>query len=233
MNATTRILSLVVLAALAGPPDASTQDDELALWQIGVGAAAGAPQGSFRDAVSDTRWGGYGYFTRRVGESPYRLGIALGLLGNGSIDVITDRPGRRRGSLDATLTNGLYSGHFLARMQPVFGRVSPYVEAAIGLQTFETKIVLRDCYGPCTRPTRDRSDLAFSGGGGGGVAIRLKQEDGERGISAEIGARYLYGSDISYFVPDDLPELADGQDVVPLFSGTSLFLVTFGVVFDF
>lgn len=203
-------------------------------WQIGVDGVAGLPQGDFGESVGDTRWGGSFYFTRRLGSSPVRLGMDLGFHANGSVDLVLGGAGARgRSAKDVRLTNDIYFGHFLSRVQPVYGRLAPYVEGVFGFRAFETAIVLKECSLDCTLSTLSTS-TTVSLGGGGGLSLRLTGNDeSESRFSLELGARYLFGGETEYFLPSDLSALADDLSPVPHKSTTSMITVSFGVVFDF
>lgn len=222
---------VLVLVLVLGCLEAVVFGQEKARWQIGINAVAGIPKGEFRDSIDDTRWGGAGYFTRRFRDTPIRFGLELGLLGNGSTDIFLRGVGIF--GEEARLTNGIYFGRFLTRVQPVFGRLAPYVEGAVGLQGFETNIVLKDCVGRCTIATPS-SNLTYSLGGGGGLSFRLTHDaETESGFSLDVGVRYLFGGETEFFLPSDLPELAEDFSAVPQRSRTDWLAISFGIVFDF
>ena len=216
--------SIVIAAVLLVPSFSLAQKSQ---WQIGGHAVAGFPQGEFRDVAPDALWGGLGYFTRRVGETPYRWGVEVGaqVLDSSSVEL-----GRANRFFvrEALVSSDMMFGHFLGRVQPVFGRVSPYVEGAVGVRAFQNSITFLGCVG-CTVPT-SRSHVTFSAGGGGGLAVRLKEEENEAGISLETRVRYLFGGSTEYFSeserPEELPEF-------PRESRTDQWMLTFGIVFDF
>ncbi|HSF16697.1 MAG TPA: hypothetical protein VLK65_14205 [Vicinamibacteria bacterium] len=224
-------VSIVGLSLLFASGDALAQ--EKTRWQIGVSGVAGFPQGDFGESIGDTRWGGSFFFTRRLGSSPVRLGMDLGFHANGSVDVVLGGVGLGRSAKDARLTNDIYFGHFISRVQPVHGRLAPYIEGAFGFRAFETAIVLKECSLDCTLSTLTTS-TTVSLGGGGGISFRLSGNDEtESRISLEVGARYLFGGETEYFLPSDLSALADDLSPVPHRSTTSMTTVSFGVVFDF
>lgn len=212
---------------------AAARDDvlgqERARWQIGFNAIAGSPQGDFRENLSDTRWGGSGYFTYRLRDTALRLGGELGIFANGREDI--DFRGFARDEFE--LTNSIYFARFLARLQPVYGRWSPYVEGVVGLSGFETTLDMKDCTGYCDFNTIS-SNTTYSAGGGAGLSFRLtRDEQRESGFSIEMGMRYLFGGETEYYLPSDLPALANGLDPTPQRSRTNLVTLSAGVVFDF
>jgi hypothetical protein len=219
-----RSFLVAVSVSVLVPVSAAAQK---APWQIGGHVIVALPQGELREVVPDTRWGGLGYFTRRIGETPYRWGVEVGavVLDAASIEIA-------RGSgffaREAQLSSDMLFGHFLGRVQPVFGRFSPYLEGAIGARAFENSITYLNCFG-CTVPT-SRSHVTFSAGGGGGLAFRLRDDGKEAGISFETRVRYLVGGTTEYFSDSELP-VAEGS--FPGETRTDLWMFSFGVVFDF
>jgi hypothetical protein len=222
--------AVAVWGSLGG--DALAQ--EKSRWQLGFNAIAGMPQGEFRDSIPDTRWGGSGYFTHRFKDTSLRFGLELGIVFNGRVGVVVESHGRhQRETEDGYLTNGIYFGRFLTRVQPVYGRWSPYIEGVLGMQVFESSVVVENCIGPCVifTPT---SSHAVSLGGGGGLSFRIQQGDEEEsGLSVEVAARYLYGGETEYYLASDLPDLLGRVPSVPQRSATSMVTVSFGIVFDF
>lgn len=217
--------SLLVALSLCTLVPASSAAEK-AKWQIGGHAVAALPQGALRDVVPDTRWGGLGYFTRRVGETPYRWGVEVGGVVLDSAHIELER-GPQFFVREAQLSSDMLFGHFLGRVQPVFGRFSPYLEGAMGARAFENSITYLDCV-DCTVPT-SRSHLTFSAGGGGGVAFRLRDDGDEAGISFETRVRYLVGGTTEYFSDS---ELSDAEPL-PRKTRTDLWMISFGIVFDF
>jgi len=210
----------------------ATVTAEKSRWQIGGHAVAGLPQGEFRDVVPDTRWGGLGYFTRRFRETPFRFGIEVGAVVLDSATVELDRP-EVFFVREAQLSSDMLFGHFLGRLQPVFGRFSPYVEGAIGARAFESSITYFGCVGPCNLPT-STSQVTFSAGGGGGAAVRLRDDGEESGLSIEVRARYLFGGSTDYAPEVELPDVPELRRPSPsAHSRTDLWMLSFGLVFDF
>lgn len=226
-------VSCLALLSLLGARDTLSQ--ERARWQIGANAIAGFPQGEFRNSISDTRWGGSGYFTYRWRDTPLRLGGELGLFGNGREDIglFGLSPLVQFDDDFAQVTNSIYFGRFIARVQPVYGRLSPYVEGVAGLSGFETAISLKNCVDYCEVGTV-LSNVTYSVGAGAGVAIRLTQDEARQsGISIEVGFRYLLGGETEYFLSSDLDAIAEGDRPFPERSRTNMATVSIGVVFDF
>ena len=219
-----RSFLVAVSVSLLVPASAAAQK---APWQIGGHVVAALPQGELRDVVPDTRWGGLGYFTRRIGETPYRWGVEVGVV---VLDAANVEIESRRGFFvqEAQLSSDMLFGHFLGRVQPVFGRFSPYLEGAMGARAFENSITYLGCVG-CTVPT-SRSHLTFSAGGGGGIAVRLRDDGNEAGISFETRFRYLVGGTTEYFSDSELP-VADAS--FPRETRTDVWMISFGLVFDF
>ncbi len=217
----TLVLSNALSAGAAEPPR----------WQIGGHVVAASPRGEFQDAVSDTRWGALGYFTRRLGETPLRAGVEVGAVTNGSLRVELDRRGGFN-TTEARLSNDMLFGHFLFRVQPQLGRLSPFVEGAVGVRAFENSLFFENCVGACTVPTGE-SNVAFSAGGGVGLGFRLTEEGRGSGIALEARLRYLAGGTTEYYRESDLPELADELAPLPTRSRTDLVMISFGLVFDF
>lgn len=202
-------------------------------WQLGIGGIAGIPTGSLQSEISGVQGGFAFYLTRRLKATPFRLGLEVGMMPNGGVDVPVLVDGETE---EGTLGNSIWFGHVMGRLQPTLGRWSPYVEGLIGTKEFITSVSRKDA-GLLTPDEKLLSRHALSLGVGSGASLcfhRAKREGrSDRTTSLDVAARFLSGGEAEYFLPSDLPAIAAGQGVAPRRSRTSLLMISFGVLVEF
>ena len=160
------------MPASAQPPP-QTPDLENARFHLGVWGLVGVPRGELADNIG-TNGGIGGDFEYRLGESPVCIGMAVGGLFQDSAtrllpfsltipDVL----------VDVTTSARMVLTHGRMRVQPVTGRVRPYVEGLFGFSYLFTQTSIdlggdfdssgfSDVIGPSTTHL---DDFALSSGG--------------------------------------------------------------------
>ncbi len=227
------------MPASAQPPP-QTPDLENARFHLGVWGLVGVPRGELADNIG-TNGGIGGDFEYRLGESPVRIGMAVGGLFQDSAtrllpfsltipDVL----------VDVTTSARMVLTHGRMRVQPVTGRVRPYVEGLFGFSYLFTQTSIdlgrdfdssgfSDVIGPSTTHL---DDFALSADGGGGVSVGV-YAGAEAVMNLDVGVQYLYGGEAEYLVggPEGFELGVDGLEFRR--SRTDLVQVQIGISVDF
>ena len=130
--------------------------------------------------------------------------------------------------------------HGRMRVQPVTGRVRPYVEGLFGFSYLFTQTSIdlgrdfdssgfSDVIGPSTTHL---DDFALSADGGGGVSVGV-YAGAEAVMNLDVGVQYLYGGEAEYLVggPEGFELGVDGLEFRR--SRTDLVQVQIGISVDF
>ncbi len=236
------LVACVVAASSATPvlaqPTTAPADVEGARFRVGLWGLIGVPRGAFADNIG-TNGGLGGDFEYRLGDGPVRVGFAVG-------GLFQDRATRllpfsltiRDVLVDVTTSAHMVLTHGRVRVQPVTGRVRPYVEGLFGFSYLFTQTAIdlgRDFdprFDPVGPSTTHLDDFALSAGGGTGVAIELHTWSDGR-LNLDIGTRLLYGGEAEYLVggPEGFESGLEGLEFRR--SRTDLVQVQIGISVDF
>lgn len=183
----------------------------------------GIPTGEFADNLEDPGIGGSLFLGTQVGRSPVVLGLDVGFLIYGrsrsTVPFSTTVPIR----VDLITTNSILQPHAVLRLQPVTGRVRPYVEAVGGFKYLSTETKVRDA----DRNSDDDRDIAsetnfedfaWSGGAGAGIDFVVyrpskKQDAPMRSIALRLGTQYLFGQEAEYVAEGEIRD-QNGNNVI-------------------
>lgn len=213
-----------------------------------INAAAGIPQAALDRQMEGTAGGLSVFFGGPVPGLPLVLGSEVGFLNYG-----TDSQLRlHRGSFDAGIdedlalpleavatrvSNNIYLGHFVVRLQPLDGIFQPYVDALAGMKVFASRlsvdgdvVVFREGLSQAAHVT----DFAFSYGVGAGFELRLYRytplfADRPANVALRGGVRYLFGTTASYAAEGSLREVGDRILVDEVASRTDLLVPQLGL----
>jgi len=181
---------------------------EEARTQVGFRGLIGFPLGKFDDHVGLS--GGIdGAFTYRLGDGPFRVG--------GGMNALWYIIERRRAPLsstipdvfvDVTTRSGVLTSYGLLRVQPIQGRVRPYVDGLFGFNWVFTQTAVDldetpfDVLGPSTV---NSSDFALAYGAGAGTMVGLARWSQAR-LALDVGVRYIFGGEARYLTRNpDVP----------------------------
>ena len=176
-------------------------------FQASANFSLGFPQNGFRDNVDQIGYSGVGHFAYNFRNSPFLVGISLGILVYGSEtreepfgptipDVV----------VDVVTRNNIFLCHFLFRVQPPKGTVRPYLDGLIGFNYLFTDTSVKSQRFDEDNPIASSNmynDIAFSYGAGGGMMIQVlsKKRDSRKGSFAmyiDMAVRYLKGGRAEY-----------------------------------
>ncbi len=200
-------------------------------YQFGFYVTAISPSGEFNDNVTNNGYGFGGLFLKRLGPSPFLVGADGGFVIYGSQEGL-EPLGSTSATVQAT-TNNIILAHFLTRVQPRKGRVSPYAEGLIGLKhLFTNNMALNEYIDEVIANKIYLSDTSLSYGVGGGLQIPLGK-NGESRIMLDGNVRYLRGGRARYLKEGSIREV-DGVIVFdPLTSRTDVITIQIGISIRF
>ena len=213
-----------------------------------VSFAMGIPQGTFDARLEREAFGLLVFAGGRVPRSPLVLGSEIGFMnyGTGSRlrihrtvfdDGIDPDLALPLEALNVAVTNTMWMGHLVVRLQPATGVIQPYLDGIAGLRYFVTRIGVESDVVVFRRGLSQDSritDLAFSYGAGGGFEVLLYEQtsdwnDRTATVSLHGGLRYLFTTEAEYAGRASFTEI-DDQIVVGLGrSRTEMFVPTFGI----
>lgn len=211
-------------------------------FQASAHFSLGFPQDEFKANVNQVGYSGIGHFAYNLRNSPFLVGVSLGILVYGSQTRQEQlSPMIPEVMVDVTTTNNIFLCHFLLRVQPQKGAVRPYLDGLLGFNYLFTETRIKDS-GDIGYETIARSniynDLAFSYGVGGGLMVRLfsKQRNSGKGSFAmyiDTAARFLKGGRAEYLIEDSIRLEADQAVYDVHRSSTDLLSGYIGVSFSF
>ena len=145
------------------------------IFDGGIGLGVASPQGEFRDNVDRNGFNFSGCGLFRPGLVPLKFGLELGYVNYGSED--------RREPFSSSIpdvkvrverTNNIFLSHFLVRLQPDVGVISPYFDGLVGMNYLWTSTHIRDVDNfQEIASSKNLDDLAFSYGLGGGIMFKV------------------------------------------------------------
>lgn len=179
--------------------------------EFGLDLALAVPQGAFSQNMNETGFGLNFHAGKHVGRSPVMLGIDAAAHVYGTEN--------RREPLSMTIpdinarvqtTNNLAQVHAMIRLQPISGKVRPYVDALYGFKYLWTQTSLVDYqYDEEIIGSTNQDDVTASYGLGAGVDFRIW--DGLMGdnhrpgqVYLTVGARYLLSGEAEYLRRGDI-----------------------------
>ncbi len=169
----------------------------------------GFTSGEFHDKMKGTGFGISGSLGYHFDQVPLMVGIDGGVMTYGSEEreepFSSSIPDVR---VKVSTTNNIAQAHLLFRLQPAEGLVRPYVDGLVGVNYLFTNTSVRNKNGgEDIASSTNHDDAALSYGGGGGLMIRLYQNDPSIGVSSQgsareilldLGVRYLSGGEAGY-----------------------------------
>jgi hypothetical protein len=178
--------------------------------------AVGIPTGEFADNIDGVGFGGNFYVGAVFPEAPFGVGLDLGFLvyGRDTRNVPFSTTVGPAVTVDVITTNSIVQPHLVLRLQPPSGPVRPYLDGLVGFKYLFTETRVRDedrvdnDDDGDIASTTNFDDLAFSGGVGAGIYIRLVKggKKAFRSLSLDIGAQYLLGQEAEYLAEGALTD---------------------------
>jgi hypothetical protein len=215
-----RLFVLIAFAALGVVPATAQHTDRpndgrAVRGEARANVVVGVPRQSFRDNIDGLGYGGSLFAGARLGQTPIVLGLDLGILVYGRTEESVPFSGTvgPRVMVDVVTTNNILEPHLVVRLQPAEGRVRPYVDGLFGFKYLFTETKVRDDdVGGDDRDiasTTNFSDVALSGGVGGGLDLRVYRAPPEaevKTVSVHLGAQYLVGQRAEYLAEGNLED---------------------------
>jgi hypothetical protein len=176
-------------------------------FQASAYFSLGFPQNEFRNNVDQIGYSGIGHFAYNFRNSPFLVGISLGILVYGSEtraepfnSTVPDV------MVDVTTTNNIFLCHFLFRIQPSKGKLRPYLDGLIGFNYLFTDTRVHSqkfAEGDPIASSNIYNDITFSYGAGGGLMVQVfsKKRNKRKGSFAmyvDMAVRYLKGGRAGY-----------------------------------
>jgi len=231
------ISSCIIIALLAVSLGYAQQP-----FQASAYFSLGFPQSEFRNNVDQIGYSGVGHFAYNFRNSPFLVGISLGILVYGSETRAepfnTTVPDVM---VDVTTTNNIFLCHFLFRVQPSKGKLRPYLDGLIGFNYLFTDTRVHSqkfAEGDPIASSNIYNDIAFSYGAGGGLMIQVfskkrSKKSGSFAMYVDMAVRYLKGGRAEYLIEDSI-RLEDDRVVYDVYrSATDLVTGYIGVSFSF
>jgi hypothetical protein len=199
-----------------------------------LGLLVGQPSGDFADNVSDTGYGAVLTGGIQLPDSPVFLGVELGLLVYGherrSEAFNTAIPDVR---VDVVTDNSIFQSNFFLRLQPVNGKIRPYIDGVVGFKYLYTETAVQDTDGWAFDRIADYvnfDDWAFAYGIGVGAAITLWERGSEpasdkvqvNGVHLDLGLRYMLGTEAEYLKEGSIQRVGGQVTFVPERSTTDM-----------
>lgn len=235
-SAATVVLYLALVAPAQALAQATTPVTAPTRGQVGLRGQLGVPLGEFDENVGLS--GGIAAdVTYRLGDTPFRVGAGLSGLWYGRetrrvpfSQTIPDV------LLDVTTSSGIWTTYALVRVQPRSGRVRPYGDALVGFNYVftETSVDLDEqaLVERAVARTTNFRDFTPSFGGGAGVRFQLVTWAESR-LDLDVGARYVFGGEADYLIPESLGPGDNVADLEVNRSRTDVLVISAGVTFEF
>ncbi|MBO6574321.1 MAG: outer membrane beta-barrel protein [Rhodothermales bacterium] len=192
--------------ALMAPISASAQSGT----EFGVDLALAVPQGAFQQNVDQTGFGINLHGGTHLFRSPLFVGIDAGIHVYGSENryvplsmTIPDIEAR------VHTTNNLAQVHGMLRLQPITGKVRPYVDGLYGVKYLYTRTSLTNEFDEEVVGSTNFDDYTVSYGVGAGLDVQVWQgamgdDDRPGRVYLTFGARYLLGGEAEYLREGDI-----------------------------
>jgi hypothetical protein len=199
----------------------------------------GFPQNEFGKNVDRVGISGIGHFAYNFPNSPFLVGLSFGVLVYGRDTreepfslTIPDV------MVNVTATNMIYLCHFFVRVQPLKGKLRPYLDGLIGFNVLstDTRVRSQSWLGGSVARSNIHNDLSWSYGAGGGLMVQVyskkkKRKDSYLSIYIDLGTRYLRGAKAEYLTEGSI--LVEGGQVLYEVTKSPIDLITAHIGFSF
>jgi len=208
-------------------------------FNFDIGFALGTPNGSFQQSLERNSYGLDIGATYQIGNSPIHLGGGLVYQNYGWRERSEYfSPNIQEVELRVRTTNNMVTPHFLLRIEPNIGMISPFLEGMFGFNYLYTESsVLDDWAEEEIASSVNYDSYASSLGVGGGLKFKLYEgfdDDGDFiGVSMIVKAKYMLGGEADYLKEGGLTRTRRGLEYDISRSRTDLTTFNVGVVLSF
>ncbi|RJP76857.1 MAG: hypothetical protein C4524_09485 [Candidatus Zixiibacteriota bacterium] len=210
-------------------------------FQGGLHLMLGFPMGEFGDNVDKVGLGLSGEFLWSPRTAPLSLGLSLaGLMYGSETRREPFSPGIPDVTVEVERNNSIILFHGLVRVMPKSGALRPYAEGLAGFSYLFTQTAVRNLGGFIggneVASSTNLDDLAFSGGAGAGLMIRVYEGQRDRqgqNIFIDLRGRYLWGGEAEYLTEGSVSIVNGEVFYDPDRSRTDLLLILLGVTGEF
>lgn len=208
-------------------------------FNFDVGFALGTPNGSFQQSLERNSYGIDASATYQIRDTPIHLGGGLIYQNYGWRERSEYfSPDIQEVRVRVRTTNNMITPHFLLRIEPDLGAVSPFVEGIFGFNYLYTESAIVDDWSEEELTSSVNYDSYTSNYGiGGGMKFRLYDgydEDGDYfGVSLMVKAKFMLGGEADYLKEGGLERTRRGLNYDVSRSRTDLTTFNVGVVFSF
>jgi hypothetical protein len=176
-------------------------------FQASAYFSLGFPQSEFRNNVDRIGYSGVGHFAYNFRDSPFLVGVSLGILVYGS-ETRTEPLSLMVPDVmvNVTTSNNIFLCHFLLRVQPQKGMIRPYLDGLLGFNYLytDTRVKGRSDIGYETIASSNiHNDLTFSYGAGSGLMVQVfskqrRKKSGSFAMYLDMAVRYIKGGKAEY-----------------------------------
>lgn len=216
-----------------------------AQWSASGSFLIGVPQGEFASNLGRNGYGGEITGAFAPPESPFRLGVCVGVMSYGS-DERREPFSTTISSVTVLVTtnNNIYLISGEGRIQPNAGMFRPYLSGTFGATILDTRTSIDNASnGEEVASSTNHSDVAFNYGFGAGLDVRVWENtdrepsvNGEpqvNDVSVHIGGVYLRSGEAEYLKEGSIRSV-NGTAVYDVQrSRTDLLLYSIGVSVTF
>jgi hypothetical protein len=214
-------------------------------FQASINFTIGFPQNEFKENIDRAGFGLSGCFLFKLPQTPLSLGVSVSWLEYGReeweepLDTIIPDV-----YVDVKTSNNILMCHFMLRIQPLKGKVRPYLDGLFGFNYLWTETAIYEQDGIYDQDGTDSdaiartvhlSDFTISYGAGGGLMIHVlkRKKVKHPELFIDLGVRYLKGDMAEYMKKGSIYQ-ENGEvwyDISE--STTDLITAHFGVTFVF
>ena len=205
--------SALLTASLAVAGQARPFGSAMPKWKFGLTFGGGLPSGAFWDNIGHPGFSIDLSLGHRLGNSPLTLGVDCSFVIYGHTSRTDFISSTVPLEVDVDTENDIIQGLLYLKLQPVRGRVRPYVEALAGINYLFTDTTIAGTDYPYDEISSSTNfdDLALTAGFGAGLGIRLGRQrpqivDGSKGtqVLLDVKVRYLAGGRAKYLREDSI-----------------------------
>lgn len=228
-----RLVSKLLFIALICSGSLNGQD-----YNIDFSFALGNPQGSFAQSLDRNAYGVDASVTAKIPNMPVHIGAGF-IYQNFGWTERNEYFNSNIHEVDVRVrtTNNMVTPHLLLRLEPAFGRLSPFLEGSVGFNYLYTHSAVINDWDEEMSGTVNYDYITSNFGMGGGLKFRLYEgfdDDGEyMGVALVLRVRRMIGGEALYLREGDLVSTSSGLEYNLSKSRTDLTTFNIGFMLNF